>query len=174
MRGEAGCNSFGGDFMYSQGALDTREVIAESAGCSPERLMEAELAFTDLIWGDDRIQVSFSGDTMTWRAGEDILKFVAVDTEPVAPTLPPQTSFGPLDCGDAVVVRDTVPASGSDFDSFAVEGRSLIEGIEDVSSIEQLEPNSLVWFGNDNEGATVAAVAFDDMQPATFSIYTCP
>jgi hypothetical protein len=107
--------------------------------------MEAELAFTDLIWGDDRIQVSFSGDTMTWRAGEDILKFVAVDTEPVAPTLPPQTSFGPLDCGDAVVVRDTVPASGSDFDSFAVEGRSLIEGIEDVSRSNS--PSRTAWSG---------------------------
>lgn len=41
-------------------------------------------------------------------------------------------------------------------------------------SVEQPDPTAAVWFAYDADGEAIVTVAFDDVTPHTFSIYTCP
>ena len=93
---------------------------------------------------------------------------------PPEPTIPPQTSVGPLECGDREVIREQVPADGSDFVTFSLAGETLIRGLEGVDTIEQEDPTSLVWYGYDEAGKAIVVVSFEDISPEMFSIFTCP
>jgi heat shock protein HslJ len=39
MKGNVGCNGFGGDFAYAEGELRAGEIFSEAALCMPETLM---------------------------------------------------------------------------------------------------------------------------------------
>jgi len=171
--GESGCNGFGGDIEYMDGVLHPGEMIFEAAGCVPETLMDTEMAFQDLVWSGEEIQVSFEDITMTWEGAETSMTFVSADEPPPVSTIPPQTSFGPLDCGAEPLIREQVSAEGSDLESFMTAGRDLIGGLAGVTAVEQQDPNRPIWFGYDISGAPVVVVAFDDVSPPMFSIYTC-
>jgi hypothetical protein len=45
--------------------------------------------------------------------------------------------------------------------------------LDGVASVDQSDPEP-VWIGFDSSGAPVVLVWFDDVSPATFSIFRCP
>jgi hypothetical protein len=139
----------------------------------PEARMGTETAFHDMIWREGDIEVRVDRDRMTWQADGETMTFLASDGPPPQPTIPPQTSVGPLDCGDEEVERVRVPASGTGLEEIIPEGGRLTGGLDGVASVDQSDPEP-VWIGFDSSGAPVVLVWFDDVSPATFSIFRCP
>lgn len=173
MSGDGGCNGFGGDFEYSDGVLRPGEVFSETGACLPDALMDAELVVLEVL-GRGSVDVRFDRDRMIWHNGGRALGFVAAEVVPPEPTIPPQTSVGPLDCGDREVVREKVPANGSDFETFRMAGETLTRGLDGVDTLEQEDPTSLRWYGYDEAGEAIVVVSFEDVSPEMFSIFTCP
>lgn len=172
MSGTAGCNGFGGreddPFEFERGKLRPGDIIFQAAECTPVSLMDSEMAFRDMVWNEDAIDVTIDGAEMTWRAGGEVLRFTKVDEAPEPPAPPPQTGFGPLDCSPDLVERTKVPAEGTDAEEVAFEANPRVSGV-DVEN-----PHKLRAEGYDANGEIILVVAFDDIRPETFSIYTCP
>ena len=97
-----------------------------------------------------------------------MLTFTRVENVPTTTGPPPQTSFGTLDCAPDPVVRTKVPAGDTDAEAVAFEADSRVVGVG-VEDSKKLHAE-----GYDSDGEVVLVVAFDDVQPATFSVYTCP
>lgn len=172
MSGTAGCNGFEQSeddaFEFESGTLRPGEVVFEAAGCIPASLMDSEMVFQDMVWNEDAIDVTIDGAEMTWRTGGVALRFTAVDEAPEPPAPPPQTGFGSLDCSPDLVVRTKVSAEGTDAEEVAFEANPR------VSRVDVENPKKLRAEGYDANGEIILVVAFDDIRPETFSIYTCP
>lgn len=172
MSGTAGCNGFEefeeDTFQFEDGTLRPGEVIFQAAECVPESLMASEMVFQDMVWGEHPIDVTVDGAAMTWRADGVTLTFTKADEAPLAPVPPPETRFGPLDCSPDPVERIKVPAGGTDAEEVAYQADPT------VSRVDAESPRKLRAEGYDSDGNIILVVAFDDIQPETFSIYTCP
>lgn len=72
------------------------------------------------------------------------------------------------DCSPDLVERTKVPAEGTDAEEIAFEANPR------VSRVEVEDPQKLRAEGYDANGEIILVVAFDDIRPETFSIYTCP
>lgn len=166
--GESGCNSFGGSFDYDEGSLKTHDVFSTLAACLPESLMEAELAFHDLISGGAAVAVYVEGETMRWQRGEAMLTFTRTDQPPTQPTIPPQTSFGPLDCAEDEVVTEDVPSDGTTAEEVAFEADDR------VAVVTAEDDRGHFATGVDSDGNVLVVVAFQDVDPFPYRIYTCP
>ncbi|HXV70300.1 MAG TPA: META domain-containing protein [Acidimicrobiia bacterium] len=168
LSGFSGCNGFGGDFEYADGVLRPGEIFSETAGCMPETLMDSELAFQEVIWGDGTIAVSVEDDTMRWRRGAAMLTFTHADEPPPEPTIPPQTSVGALDCGDEEVVTEEVPSEGTNAEkvAFAADDR-----VTEVTVEGELRHHAT---GYDSEGNVLVVVSFQDVDPFPYRIHACP
>lgn len=168
LSGFSGCNNFGGDFEYTNGVLKAGEVFSEAAGCAPQTLMDSELAFHDMIWGGGAIDVSVEDDIMRWRRGAEVLTFTHADEVPPGPTVPPQTSFGALDCGDEEVVTEEVPSEGTTAREVAL---SADDRVTEVTVDGDLGHHAT---GYDSAGDVLVVVSFQDVDPFPYRIHTCP
>jgi heat shock protein HslJ len=166
--GESGCNSFGGSFDYDEGSLKTHDVFSTLAACLPESLMEAESAFYDLISGGAAVAVSVDGDTMRWQRGEAMLTFTHTDEPPPTPTIPPQTSFRDLDCGEDEVVTEDVSSEGTTAEEVAYEADDRVTDVTVEGEVGQFAT------GYDPEGNVLVVVAFQDVDPFPYRIFACP
>lgn len=171
MNGTAGCNGFeqleDDRYQFENSFLRPGEVIFTASECVPESLMDSELIFQDVVWNTAALAVTIDGNDMTWQ-GEDVtLTFTRVDEAPVS-TPAPQTTVGGLDCSPDPVQRNTVPAEGTNAEEV------LDEADPQVSRIEVEDSRKLWAEGYDDEGNLILVVAFDDIPPETFSIYSCP
>ena len=180
MTGSLGCNGFGGGYTYSNGVLTPLEVFSELRGCFGETLDDDAMMTTEVLiqgaflWSGGSIGVSVSNEIMTWSAGASSLTWTRIDAPPSEPTLPPQTGFQRLECAPNLVEREIVPADGNSFDTYQDSGQELISTLPGVTTFEQEDPTSLVWFGYGDGDDAIVAVSFDDISPKTFSIWTCP
>jgi hypothetical protein len=88
-------------------------------------------------------------------------------SEPVlVPMVPPtEGTFGELDCAPGTVSRIDVPGNGVDPEDLA---RGAEPGVVRVES----DPPSF-WWGYDSDGVVIAAVALNDITPATYTVFTC-
>lgn len=168
LTGFSGCNGFGGDFEYAEGQLRAGEIVSEAAGCEPETLMDSEFAFQDMVWGEGAIDVDVEGDTMRWQRGGEVLSFTRTDQPPTQPTIPPQTSFGPLDCGEDEVVTEDVPSDGTTAEEVTFEADDR------VAVVTAEDDRGHFATGVDSDGNAVLVVAFQDVDPFPYRIYTCP
>jgi len=168
LSGFSGCNNFGGDFDYANGELTPGEVFSEAAGCEPETLMASELAFQDMVWSGEPIDVTIDDGMMRWRRGGAVLVFTHADEPPPEPTLPPQTSVGALNCGDEEVVTEDVPSEGTSAEevAFAADDR-----IAEVTIEGDLGHHAT---GYDSEGNALVVVSFQDVDPFPYRVHTCP
>ena len=155
-------------YRYDHGLLDPGEVIFEAAGCIPESLMDSERAFQAAVWSNEVIEVVIESDAMTWQAGVEMLTFTRIQDVPTTMGSRPQTSFGTLDCDPDPVVRTKVSAGDTDAQAVAFEADPRVVDVE-VEDSRKLRAE-----GYDSDGEVVLVVAFDDVQLATFSVYTCP
>lgn len=86
--------------------------------------------------------------------------------EPVFVDLPPpETTFDRLDCAPGVVSRSDVLAVGVDPEDLARDAEPGVVRVEP-------DPPSF-WWGYDNDGVLIAAVALNDITPATYTVFTC-
>jgi hypothetical protein len=86
-------------------------------------------------------------------------------SEPVFVPPPPETTFDRLDCAPGVVSRIDVPAAGVDPDDLARDAEPAVVQVES-------DPPSF-WWGYDRDRVVVAAVALNDITPATYTVFTC-
>lgn len=168
LNGVAGCNGFSGDFTYTDGELTPGEIFSELALCMPETLMGSELALHDVISSGAAVAVSIEGDTMRWQRGGEVLTFTRTDEPPPEPTIQPQTSFGPLDCGEDEVVTEDVPSDGTTAEEVAFEADDRVA----VVTAEGDQGHFAT--GVDTDGNVVLVVAFQDVDPFPYRIYSCP
>lgn len=174
--GDGGCNTFGTleseSYIVDDGILVPGEIFATLAGCLGESdtdLNAAEAAFLGVLGErDGQIHVEVEGNTMTFRAGGEVLKFSRIETPPPPPTLAPQLSEGRLDCSPSAVVRSDVPDTGQRPEQVLRDiAPDVVEVVEDAD-------NPPWWWGYDADGEVVAGTAIGDITPPVYHSYTCP
>lgn len=174
LSGVGGCNSFESSeetYLYEDGLLDPGEVVFTAALCVPEELNLAERALMAMLWAETPIEVEVEGDSMAWTLDGETIAWVAIDEPPPPPTIPPQTSIGPLDCGSQELVSEDATIEGADFEA---AGEHLVSSQPGVETHEKFDPSSLNWTGYDSSGEPIVVVAFQDIFPEFFKVYTCP
>lgn len=166
--GSAGCNEYAGTYEMA-GEVLRSEIVVNAAWCGPEdgSLMEAELAFTRVVWADSPVVVAIEGGRMTWTSGEGRLVFVAVETPPTTtrPEPEPLSRIGRLDCSPGIAVETRVPD----------EGQTPLEIARAADpSVVSVEPGEPLWHsGLDAAGDVVVELALGDLPGADYQVWTC-
>ena len=178
LTGNLGCNDFGGvpedTYTLTDGALKVGEVFKNAAFCVNEgedptdedAVMVTEETFYGIFEeGIDGIQVAVDGDHMVWTAGNTTLTFSSSDAPPPIPTVPPNPSFGLLDCSPGFVTFEYLDGIGQNPDQLARAAALTVVRVEP-------EP-PILWWGYDENDEVIVGVVKDDITPPRWSIYTC-
>ena len=85
MSGSAGCNDFKGPYSYEDGVVvfdelvDTGFCVADNEG---ESLMQADRAFSTVVFGSTGFEVDVVGHRMVWTRGDETIELIALDEPP--------------------------------------------------------------------------------------------
>lgn len=172
--GNSGCNGFGnqpGEATLVGDILSAGEIFSELGRCLSEEpdvdVMQAEEAFQGIFRGDDPITVEVDGDEMTWSANGVTLVFTRSDGPPPTTTLPPRIEHanGRLVCGAGIVVETRVADNGQEPLDVAKEAAPGV--------VELIPGDPLWWWGVNEEGVVIVALALGDMVGADYQVSTC-
>ena len=170
LQGNAGCNSFGGPYLFTDGVLVPFEILMTAAACLSDDpavdVMATEDAFRQMLW--DRtsgIEVRLQENHMEWVEGDNRLHFVSIPEPPSSPPRTPPSSLGRLDCAPGTIAEEVTPAAGNDPEELV---RAASTGVVNVET----DPPSF-WWGLDADGVVVAGLALGDVEPPVYHVYAC-